>query len=479
VLNDASGHNHHGKVTGAAWVKADGSPIAATTQSASPPPPAPSPSEAVYLDDLSETESTGVYGRLGKHGVDEIGKAIKWQGMQPAHSLFTHPKSNMTVAVAYALDSKYDEFRATAGLVQPPAFVHLTFRVVGDGNTLWESRPQQAPQVGIDVATSVRGVKVLRLEVDCPGDSQKAHAVWIEPRLVPANYSPSPQPPTPSPAPARWPFDPQDGAQYVWSTPENLGTTINTSGAEIVWGISDDERQLYFQRDKAPVVAVRISQGDPFSRISSVPGLPPGEHGTISENGLAAAFVLARGADRQEIWLASRSSVNQKFPDSQAAPASVNVDWKRDRPVLSPDGLTLLARSTRDGGVSPEIWMFTRSALDQPFAAGQNVGSLPSSPNCDMPYYISSDRCFLIASSQGVGETGAERIVRYFMRAKESDPFGPGIELDIPLGEAAGDDNNAGFRLSGDGRALYFESSKLPGGHGDSDIWVTRRVRKR
>lgn len=64
------------------------------------------------------------------------------------------------------------------------------------------------------------------------------------------------------------------------------------------------------------------------------------------------------------------------------------------------------------------------------------------------------------------------------MRARESEPFGPGVEIDLPLGTATRSDGNGDFRVSGDGRALYFTSHALQGGFGNSDIWFCRRVPK-
>jgi hypothetical protein len=45
----------------------------------------------------------------------------------------------------------------------------------------------------------------------------------------------------------RWPFDPPDGREYVWSAPEKLGPTVNSGLVQNVWGVSDDETTLYFK----------------------------------------------------------------------------------------------------------------------------------------------------------------------------------------------------------------------------------------
>jgi hypothetical protein len=81
-------------------------------------------------------------------------------------------------------DYLVQEFRATIGLAKKP-FTPLTFRVWGDDKQLWESSPQTIDQKGTDLQLNVRNVKVLKLEVFCPGDCGSAHALWIEPRLTP------------------------------------------------------------------------------------------------------------------------------------------------------------------------------------------------------------------------------------------------------------------------------------------------------
>ena len=142
------------------------------------------PNAVVYLGDLEERDvhvENGWFRKNEKIGMTVNGKAI-------VHSLYTSPLPNGTASVSYQLDGHFKTFRCTAAIGDgAPTPTLLTFRVRGDGNVLWESHPMnkdnKTPQ---ECRVSVGRVKVLTLEVSCPGSSMWAWATWIEPRLTAA-----------------------------------------------------------------------------------------------------------------------------------------------------------------------------------------------------------------------------------------------------------------------------------------------------
>ena len=147
----------------------------------------------VYLDDMEELQSrvrVG-FGTLGKHGLTgyppgNVMRTIQFQGKFPTHALSTHPSPNGNAFVEYKLDKKYRKFQATVGLIENAGLDSastLTFSVFGDGKRLWRSSGIRRRGTGQSCQVSVRNVKTLRLQVDCPGSAEYAVAIWINPQV--------------------------------------------------------------------------------------------------------------------------------------------------------------------------------------------------------------------------------------------------------------------------------------------------------
>ena len=141
----------------------------------------------IYLDDLQEI-NTYVYNTIGKHGQDsEKGlKKIFIKGITPKHSIFEHPISNRTASISYLIDSLgYSTYKgkvtiADGAMPESP----LTFRVIGDNVTLWESRIIKRAGDIQEFSIPIKGKSKITLEVSCPGPNSFAWAVWLEPRLL-------------------------------------------------------------------------------------------------------------------------------------------------------------------------------------------------------------------------------------------------------------------------------------------------------
>ena len=170
---------------------------------------APKPrSGPVYLDDLREITATVGWGRLGKHGAtgyptehDNYGPRAVLRGVVPEHALSMHPPEKGTAFASYGLTEDYRTFRATVGLLevdrssQSPAarnpfftgeaYSPLTFRVVGNGKVLWQSRAVRRSGDWLPCSVNIEGVRLLELQVDCPGSKTFAWAAWVEPLVEP------------------------------------------------------------------------------------------------------------------------------------------------------------------------------------------------------------------------------------------------------------------------------------------------------
>jgi len=164
------------------------------------------PDGPIYLDDLQELSSGVAIGILGKHGEtgypefeSEYGPKVIFQGKKPEHSLSTYPPPKGTGYVSYVFKGEYRTLRAVAAILEvnpadaarvaaEPFFMGgpaspLTFKVIGDGKLLWESRPLARAGDSQNCNVDVEGVSLLELEVSCPDMNSYCWAAWIEPAV--------------------------------------------------------------------------------------------------------------------------------------------------------------------------------------------------------------------------------------------------------------------------------------------------------
>jgi len=105
---------------------------------------------------------------------------------------------------------------------------------------------------------------------------------------------------------------------------------------------------------------------------------------SLSPNGLELffmAYLRPGGFGDSDIWVARRTTVISPF----AAPINlgpvVNAAGPESNPEISADGLTLYFDSQRPGGFGDrDLWMTTRSGLDDPWRAPVNLGSGVNTP---------------------------------------------------------------------------------------------------
>ncbi len=113
-------------------------------------------------------------------------------GKSTPKDLLLHPPTKGFALVAYGIGQRYSRFQATVGVSDLAnsgrgSETALRFKVLGDGKALWQSRLLQKPGEIEHIDVAVDGIAELTLQVICDGPSFCAHAVWVEPRLLPAN----------------------------------------------------------------------------------------------------------------------------------------------------------------------------------------------------------------------------------------------------------------------------------------------------
>jgi WD40 repeat protein len=156
--------------------------------------------KAKYLSDMEELYvqvSEGRFGKKGNLGYSAGGSdRIRVNGKEHPNALSMHALSNDHAIVRYDLEKTAQTFLASVALNdsagapnRPPGrgrvSTPLTFLVLGDGKVLWKSKPVDVARSVQDCKVDVKGIEVLELQVDCPGPAVNAHAVWLEPRILP------------------------------------------------------------------------------------------------------------------------------------------------------------------------------------------------------------------------------------------------------------------------------------------------------
>ena len=144
----------------------------------------------IYLSDLSEfnVKEPPDPWRLGKNGLlgDTDRKRIVVNGKLALKGLCTHPNATTPCGASWRIEPA-ETFQALVGIndsAQSPS--EIVFEVLGDGKLLWKSAPVKEPGKLQDCRVSVRNVSILELKAaTAPFKNQWAHAVWIDPYIIP------------------------------------------------------------------------------------------------------------------------------------------------------------------------------------------------------------------------------------------------------------------------------------------------------
>jgi hypothetical protein len=115
-----------------------------------------------------------------------VSPSVRYRGKQVQHGLWARPFTGVETPsqITYNLKQDFRQLAGTAAIADngnPGA--PLVFRVVGDNKLLWKSRPLQKGGESEPFRVVVSGVTRLDLFVDCPGSSNVAHALWVDPML--------------------------------------------------------------------------------------------------------------------------------------------------------------------------------------------------------------------------------------------------------------------------------------------------------
>ncbi len=140
----------------------------------------------VYLSDLKPVEARHVPYLDGSFPFrtdrSVSGRPIRLGGREYRRGLGTHSRCELT----YALDGAFQTFAATLGIDDSVGGQgSVIFRIFGDDRLLFESRIVRGGEPPVEVQVPVRGVLLLRLEVDFADQGDAGdHADWADARLL-------------------------------------------------------------------------------------------------------------------------------------------------------------------------------------------------------------------------------------------------------------------------------------------------------
>jgi formylglycine-generating enzyme required for sulfatase activity len=148
---------------------------------------------STFLSDLAEQNVQVDTNWFSKNGTvkDAYGRihTVIVDGVQHPHSIFMHPSPKSYSSVSYAIGKPYAKFIAKATIPrligdQDDPATAVTFEVLGDGKSLWKSRPLEKRGDIQECDVELQSCQRLELRAHCPGAANYAWAVWLEPRII-------------------------------------------------------------------------------------------------------------------------------------------------------------------------------------------------------------------------------------------------------------------------------------------------------
>ncbi len=277
-------------------------------------------------------------------------------------------------------------------------------------------------------------------------------------------------------------------AGFTLGTPMNLGSGINSPTFEWVPRVSADGLALYFHRvttldDITLWMATRANKEDPwgppvclgpctdrssYQAMTVVPNY-------TSADGLEAYFgdVRPGGYGGLDLWMMTRKRIEDPWNPWVNLGAVVNSSADEQVPALSPDGLELYFSGWRDntyarlGGYgSADLWVSRRAARNDLWGEPVNLGPAVNTAYQDKCVALSVDGLSLFFDSQRPGGYGQGDLYMT-RRVTLSDPWGRPVNLGPIVNSPAFEEAPC---VSADGSTLYWDSDR-PGGYGSNDIW--------
>jgi serine/threonine protein kinase len=519
-LKDSSGNDHHGKIVGAKWVRAQDGEM-----------PERTPTATTFGQDIADrkTSSETTPAATGDFALQFDGDDIATAGLEMN---FSQPFTvEVTTRVDQLPSSETDiclALRGKGAQVNLHAASFGEWRITGAGGFGYGKAPVRVSELarlamvydGRQILLFVDGRLASRIKPDESLEKSKTAPRYTtlslgdkgyngridEVRIsnvarYDADYSPKPRLSSDGDTLALYHFDDGEGvvfkdasgnkhdgnivgAKWVsaagssssddWSPVVPLGPTVNTPTFEAWPDLTSDGRQMVFIRMHMIAMTKRASTSDDFEKALVVHAGVEGGHAkstapTISDDGLSIVFVafVSDTSKDHDLYLLQRRDANSSFAPAVRLGDDINTGDSEQLPSLSEDGLQLLFRRLTPQGKA--AWhIATRASRDAPFGEPQPVRLTGQS--------LPGDKIDL-------RQNGRELVFRRegtwwrATRSSASDPFGsPTLFLNRELEwREAMKPGVKGWAFSGD-----FSTAVL--GIGDwntvMDLWTTQRRRE-
>ena len=215
-----------------------------------------------------------------------------------------------------------------------------------------------------------------------------------------------------------------------WGEPVNLGPRVNTRASETPTCISSDGLELYF-----------IDYPAPYRR--------PGGYGTT------------------DIWVTRRSAKNEAWKEPVNLGPPVNTSDDEGDASISADGLTLYFHSDRGGSIGgTDLFMTIRATKQGRWGPPVNLGRTINSAGVDSQPFILADDFVLLFGSDRPGGLGGHDIY-ITSRSAIDQPWSKPVNLGPTVNSPLSDWHPC---ISPNGSTLIFASDR-PGGLGNFDLW--------
>ena len=276
-----------------------------------------------------------------------------------------------------------------------------------------------------------------------------------------------------------------DDVKWQWSEPENLGRVNMANAAEYAPTISGDTKVLVFhsarpdsQGGKWDLYMSQRSRLDeqfpPAVNLGPAVNSAEEDHSpSLSEDGLRLIFISRRSANG-DVYETTRASRDEPFGPARLLAGGVNTRSTEASCAVSADGRVVVVSST-EGSPSEDLYQTSRPDLQASFGKRSPVPG-QNGPQTERHPWMSGDGRVLVYNELGGAHTGARAPTKIWaaLRTAVDQAFGPRREVSISRENFTSDVLHPSF--SADGGYVVFSSTAA--GSQNSDLWMSRRLRK-